>query len=302
MKNHLASIGPRSYFMDALIRYNISMRKTVRIITIVVIALFALAGFILIGGYIALRLGITKTSGKIDLQQTTFLPKDASAPAPYKTFPLAHTPEWIAFRIAVTKDKAILARVEKETGIEQRLLVAILVPEQMRLYHSNRPLFKEVFEPLKVLGSQSQFSWGIYGIKDETARAVERQLTDKNSIFFPGSQYAHLLDFNTQSPDQERFARIVNEHNHYYAYLYTALFLDEVQSQWAQSGFSINNRPDILATLWNLGFEKSRPNASPQSGGSTMEIGDSTLSFGALANDFYKSDELVEIFPLAAKK
>jgi hypothetical protein len=59
---------------------------------------------------------------------------------------------------------------------------------------------------------------------------------------------------------------------------------------------------DILATLWNLGFEKSAPNANPQSGGSTMEIGDHSWSFGALANEFYQSDELVEIFPIAVKK
>jgi hypothetical protein len=120
------------------------MQKPLRQAVIVAIIFFALAGFILIGGYTAMRLGITKTSGKIDSQQTAFLPISEVAQSQYTTFPLAHTPEWIAFRLAVAKDKDIILRVAKETGIEQRLLVAILVPEQMRLYHSNLQLFKEV--------------------------------------------------------------------------------------------------------------------------------------------------------------
>lgn len=265
----------------------------------ILIVIFALIGFFLMFGYIAVSTGLTNTSGIIDVQTKNFLQISTSTKklAKYEEFPLAHTPEWIAFRQAVTKDKDIVEKVSKETGISSRLLVAMLVPEQMRLFHSNRAIFKQVFEPLKVLGSQSQFSWGIFGIKDETARAIEKNLTDKNSPFYLGASSEHLLDFKTLDTDQERFQRIIDEHNHTYSYLYTAIYLAQIKSQWKKAGFPIDNQPEILATLFNLGFEKSIPNANPKSGGAPIEINGTTYSFGALAESFYNSDEMIEIFP-----
>lgn len=258
-----------------------------------IIISFAVAGFFLVAGYVAVRTGLTNTSGLIDKQSQFFL----SDKKEYTQFPLAHTPEWIAFRQAVAKDKAIIDQVSKETGVPARILVAILVPEQMRLFHSNRPIFKQIFEPLKILGSQSQFSWGIFGVKDETARAVEKHLQDTASPFYLGSQFEHALDFKTNTPDQERFSRIIDEHNHAYGYRYPALYIAQINEQWRKAGFPIENRPEILATLWNLGFEKSHPNADPKSGGAPIEINGTTYSFGALAGAFYYSDEMIEIFP-----
>lgn len=259
----------------------------------VLVLIFAIIGFLLVGGYVAVRAGFTNIDNAIDQQSRLFLSK----PKEYTRFPLAHTPEWIAFRQAVAKDKMMIEQVSKETGISSRILIALLVPEQMRLFHSNRPIFKQIFEPLKILGSQSQFSWGIFGIKDETARAVEDHLRDINSPFYLGKQFEDALDFKTDAPDQERFARIIDEHDHTYGYYYVALYLAQMNKQWEDAGFPIANRPEILATLWNLGFEKSRPNADPQSGGSSIEIVGTTYSFGTLAGLFYYSDEMVEIFP-----
>ncbi len=260
------------------------------------IIIFAIIGFFFVFGYTAVRLKLTNTSGIIDEQSKNFLqiPKRDKE---YTVFPLAHSPEWIAFRIAVFKDKDIIEKVSKETGVPARILVALLVPEQMRLFNSDRALFKQVFDPLKILGSQSQFSWGIFGIKDDTAREIEKNLTDKNSPFYIGVKYEHLLDFKTNDVDQERFQRIIDEHNHIYSYLYTALYIAQINKQWATAGISINNRPEILATLFNLGFEKSIPNKNPKSGGASIDINGTTWSFGALAGAFYYSDEMIEIFP-----
>lgn len=265
----------------------------------ILIVIFAIIGFFLVSGYIAVSTGLTNTTGIIDEQTKNFLQISTSTEklAKYEEFPLAHTPEWIAFRQAVTKDKDIVEKVSKETNISPRLLIAMLVPEQMRLFHSNRAIFKQVFEPLKVLGSQSQFSWGIFGIKDETARAIEKNLLNKNSSFYLGASSEHLLDFKTSDIDQERFQRIIDEHNHSYSYLYTAIYLAEIKSQWKKAGFPIDNRPSILATLFNLGFEKSLPNANPKSGGAEIDISGTKYSFGALAENFYNSDEMIEIFP-----
>lgn len=259
----------------------------------IVIAIFALIGLVLVGGYVAVRTGFTNTLGIVDQQNKSFL----AGRIAYTQFPLAHTPEWIAFRQAVAKDRTLIEQISKETGVLPRTLITILVPEQMRLFHSDRPIFKKIFEPLKILGSQSQFSWGIFGIKDETARAVEEHLSDKNSPFYLGTSFEHALDFKTDTHDQERFSRIIDEHDHTYGYRYAALYVAQINAQWEKAGFPIADRPEILATLWNLGFEKSKPNAEPKSGGAPIEINGTTYSFGALANAFYYSDEMIEIFP-----
>ena len=255
---------------------------------------FACVGLVLVGGYIAVRYGFTNTHGIIDTQNKTFVEPPHGT---YTTFVLAHTPEWIAFRMAIAKDTEMIRRIERETGIPARTLISPIVPEQMRLFHTERPVFKQFFEPLKILGSQSQFSWGIAGIKDETAREVERRLKDATSPSYLGAQYEHILDFKTEDPNQERFDRITDERNHYYAYLYTALYLKEIEAEWTHAGFDISKRPEILATLYNLGFSKSNPKANPEIGGAQIDINGTSYSFGSLAGMFYVSDELVELFP-----
>lgn len=272
------------------------MTRPLHKISKILVLVFASIGFLLVSAYVAMRLKLTNTPGIIDEQSKDFIKNDNKS-IKYEIFPLSHTPEWIAFRIAVAKDKPIIDNVSKETGIPARILVSLLVPEQMRLFNSNRALFKKIFEPLKILGSQSQFSWGIFGIKDETARAIESHLKDKSSQFYLGKDFEHILDFKTTDADQERFQRIIDENDHTYSYLYSALYIAQIEKQWRDSGFSLNNRPDILATLFNLGFDKSKPSANPSSGGAKIEFNNLSWSFGELSSLFYYSDEMIELFP-----
>jgi len=260
--------------------------------------IFAFIGFFLVAGYVAVRYGFTNTQGIIDVQSKTFLSKKISDDE-YTIFPLAHTKEWIAFRLAVAKDKQLIDAISKETGVPSRLLVSVLVPEQMRLFYTDRPVFKQFFEPLKILGSQTQFSWGIFGIKEETALEVESHLHNTRSPYYLGKAYENKLVFNDMSTgtSSERFTRITDQRNHRYAYLYAALYLAQIQKQWKDAGYSITNRPDIFATLWNLGFSKSKPNSNPKSGGAEIDINGEKYSFGSLASEFYYSDELIELFP-----
>lgn len=277
--------------------YTRPMHKHMRLFFTGVVILFAIIGFFLVAGYVAMHLKLTNTEGVMDSESKNFVKYTKPEENTYVSFPLAHTPEWNAFKQAVAKDKTMIEKIAKETGISGRLLITILVPEQMRLFHSDRALFKRAFEPLKILGSQSQFSWGIFGVKDDTARAIELHLKDTKSPFYPGKTFEHVLDFKTEDTEQERFQRIIDEHNHTYSYLYTAMYLTQIKNQWKSAGFPIDDKPEILATLWNLGFEKSKPNADPQSGGAALEINGTTYSFGAVARAFYYSDEMIELFP-----
>ncbi len=132
------------------------------------------------------------------------------------------------------------------------------------------------------------------GIKRDTAVEVENNLKDPSLPRYPGAQFEHSLDFTTET---ERFNRIIDQHNHYYSYLYGALFVKEIEAEWAKAGFPIDNRPEILATIYNLGFSHSSPKADPQVGGAIIPIGGKNYSFGGMAYDFYYSGELTGEFP-----
>lgn len=254
---------------------------------------FAIIGFFLVAGYFAIQFGFTNENGVIDKQQDNFLSAqifDSDAPD------WAKSEEWETLKKAIIRDTAVIYEVAKDADINSRLIVAQLVPEQLRLFHDNRELFKKIFSPLQILGNQNQFSWGIVGIKRETAIEIEQHLKDKASFYYLGKQYEHILDFKTNNPGQERFSRITDEKNHYYPYLYTALYLKQIIKQWGTAGYNISDKPDILSTLYNIGFSHSLPNANPSSGGAEITINGKIYSFGSLANEFYLSDELTDHF------
>ena len=85
---------------------------------------------------------------------------------------------------------------------------------------------------------------------------------------------------------------------HFYSYLYTALCIRELHTQWKNKGFPIDKRPEILATLYNLGFQKSKPKAKPEVGGAEFVVGKQNYTFGGLCFEFYFSGELEKEFPI----
>lgn len=213
--------------------------------------------------------------------------------------------EWKTFKEAVSKDKKLIDSVAKQTGVEGRLIVSCLVGEQIRLFNSSREAYKKWIGPLKVLSVESQFSFGVTGIKELTAKNIEQHLKDPSSIYYLGSKYEGLLDFqgqDTATINKERIDRLTDFHNHYYSYMYAALFLKQVKMQWEREGFPIDKRPEILATLFNVGYPQSKPKSNPRVGGSTIKIYEKPYSFGAIAYQFYYSGELFDLFPFEKKK
>lgn len=249
---------------------------------------FAIIGAGLILAFVLSKSGVTNKAGVVDKQNDYF--SVSRKIAENKVYDWLNTPEYLSLKESMKKETAVLSRVEKETGIKPRLLASILFVEQMRLYNSDRELFKKVFEPLKILGVQSQFSWGVLGLKQETLIQIEsnEKIAGGNLLAFASS---------TENIDSERFLRVTDEHNHYYTYLYAALFIKQIEKQWQMAGFPIADRPEILATIYNIGFTHSIPKTNPQAGGAEIEIAGQKYSFGRLAYEFYYSNELLDIYP-----
>lgn len=212
------------------------------------------------------------------------------------------SPEWQTLREALVKDKDTIIQASKDTGVPPRLIVSTVIAEQLRFFTANRESYKRYFEPLKLLGNGTKFSYGVAGVKTETAAAIEANLKNPQSPFYLGNVYESLLDYAPGvDTDAERLNRLTDPKNHYYSYVYTAVFLKEIMNQWQQAGYPISDRPEVLATLFNLGFAKSVPKANPEVGGSTITVIDRDYTFGGLSYEFYYSGELADIFPLGVE-
>ena len=206
-------------------------------------------------------------------------------------------PAWPALKEAILRDSALINEAGRLTGVEPRMIVGCLIGEQIRLFNSKREMFKKYLGPVKVLSVQSQFSYGVNGIKDFTAEAVEQHLQDPSSEFYMGKAYEHLLDFETDDHATERYNRLVDYRNHLYSYIYTGCILHQTMLQWRRAGYDISDRPDVLFTLFNVGFSQSVPKPDPVPGGSHIEVGDRMYTFGGIGFDFYYSGELADAFP-----
>lgn len=213
-------------------------------------------------------------------------------------FEWAETSPWATLKSAFPKDLETITRVSLETEVPARIIVAAAVPEQLRFFSSNRESFKRYFEPLKILGTMSQFSLGVTGIKPDTAVRIEQYANDPSSVYYTGQDTAQLILYESQeNHDSVLFDRLTNPDDHYYQYLYTAIYIKQITQAWRIAGFPIDDNPGVLVTLFNLGFDKSNPHAVPETGGAPVTIEGNTYTFGQLGEEFYYSGELVDLFP-----
>jgi len=273
---------------------------------LVVGGIFALIGIAFTAVFIAMQFGLLNVRGSISGRNAFFTGTTTTATA-VPNIPCIdtskqvcdwnQTPEWTVVHDGLQKDASIIDKVSGETGVSSRLIATVVVPEQIRFFTSEREVFKRYFEPLKVLGSLSQFSLGVSGIKQETANQIEAYAIASSSPFYPGDGMAALIAYQPgQDHDSTLYNRLTDDKNHYYSYLYTALFIKEIESQWKSAGFPIDGKPEVVGTLFNIGFQASSPKANPQTAGAAITTGGTTYTFGELGADFYNSLELRDVF------
>lgn len=284
-------------------------RKILKRTGFTVLCIFALIGMAFTGVFVAMQYGLLNVRGSIDERNSFFgaVPKvirqsscvsqntDGSVAG---TCPWNQSQEWLVVREGLKKDQLVIDKAAAETGVSSRMIAAAVAPEQLRFFTSDRETFKKYFEPLKVLGTLSKFSLGVSGIKQTTAVKIERNTVDTGSPFYPGVGYDSLITYPAgSSHSQTQYKRLTDSKDHYYAYLYTALYIKEIEAQWQKEGYDISQRPDILVTLFNIGFDQSKPKDTPKIGGAPITVGQKTYSFGDIGSLFYQSDELASEFP-----
>jgi len=207
-----------------------------------------------------------------------------------------NSPQWTIVKYGLLKDASKINEAAAVTGVSPMMIVACVVPEQLRLFTSEREEFETYFQPLKILGSMTQFSLGVAGVKQQTADQIETYASDPNSPFYPGPGFSSLFAYPAGvSHSSLQFDRLTSN-DHYYDYLYVGLFIKEIEAQWLRSGYDINQRPDIITTLYNIGFIHSVPKPDPEAGGSTITVNNQAYSFGELGTLVYNSGLLASTF------
>jgi hypothetical protein len=138
-------------------------------------------------------------------------------------------------------------------------------------------------------------------IKENTAIQIENNLKDTTSQYYLGANMEHSLDYadGSGNEDKERYDRLT-ENTHYYSYLYGAIYLKQIITQWKNADYDIQYRPEIMGTLFNVGFPQSKPNSNPKVG-SSIDVDGTKYTFGSLAYEFYYSGELADAFPYVTK-
>lgn len=226
-------------------------------------------------------------------------------------YPWAHSQAWKDFCKAVANDKKAIDSVARMTGVEPRLLVMCLVGEQVRMFNSGREKFKQYVVPFSRLILPTNRGYGVTGILQNTALRIEKTLFDTKSPFYAGDYFQSCINVNDSFPElvndtieshkYKTIQRLIKGGDHYYSYLYTAFLIRQYQAHWEKAGFTLAYRPEIIGTLFNLGYQKSKPSAHPKVGGSNFQVANRTYTFGGLCYEFYYSGELQNLFPLTSK-
>ncbi len=297
-------------------------RSALRITSYILLCLFAVVGITFTGVFVGMQYHIFNVEGSSISRDSFFktLPKVTVHAASVSHTPTAvscveqlsngaqvpvciwnKSPEYAVIRDGLYKDRNVINLVAQQTGVSSRMIAATVVPEQLRWFTTDREDFKKIFEPLKILGVAANMTYGIGGFHYQTAQRVEQYTKDTNSPFYAGPGMAQLVAYpSVQNPrDTNLLARLSDSTDHYYSYLYVALFIKEITNQWESAGYDISNRPDVIITLYNIGFDRSIPKPNPQIGGATINVDGTNYTYGELGVDFYYSDELTQVFPMA---
>ncbi len=285
-------------------------KKVLKKIFQYIVYLFALIGFVFFFVYFAIQFGWLNVRGSASQRNSYFntvksvtdiksISKEKYLCAPADTCAWASSDEWALMKEVFARDQEIIKRAAFDAGVEPRILLGGVIGEQFRFFGNRRESFKQYFEPLKILASLSNTSYGIAGLKPKTLMQIEEHMKNPKSVYYLGPDMENLFTYQDGDDiEAVRFNRITDVSNPYFSYLYVGLFMKQIQVQWANAGYDITHSPEVLGTLYNLGFYYSVPKANPQSGGSIVMVNGTEYSFGDLSYEFYYSGELLDVFPL----
>ena len=142
-------------------------------------------------------------------------------------------------------------------GIHPRLVAGVIFVEQvMNVSWVDRAL------DVTFANYGFNTSVGIGQVKVETAEWIESVLKDSTSMYFLGQSFSKVF------PSESKQDMINRLGDPKWNTMYVAANIAIILKRWAEAGFAIANRSDIVGTLYSTGiqeggFEKKKPHGNP---------------------------------------
>lgn len=186
------------------------------------------------------------------------------------------TPEfaYLIDRFVIDKDSFYRNNLDSVSSIfwiSKNLIRSAILSEQVRGFFTYRWYVKDIIKSNKLLMVMSQFSYGIWWIKESTAVEIEKFISDSYPEIY--KQYFWSWD--------SRIGRLTKSDFHQILYVGWLLrsILDKRQKGW----FDISNQYWIVITLYNYWNPLDKvPHANPMIWGAVLNIDNKEYSFGAL--------------------
>ena len=162
--------------------------------------------------------------------------------------------------LRLNEQSANIEYASKTFDINPDFLKSIIYIERIKNYNWQDEYFDDY---LAIKGKNS--SIGFCQVKMKTAYWIECQLVDSTSEFYSGKKYGNILPVSQSS--QEIIDKLMDDKTNL---IYASAYMRIIQSYWESKGFPINDRVDIIATIFSYGvFSRStgeplKPNADPK--------------------------------------
>jgi len=174
----------------------------------------------------------------------------------------------------IVERKSMVLSASKLFDVNPKYLAAIIYTERTNNYDWTDEAFDEV---IARVGQNS--SIGFSQVKIKTAYFIEKQLSDSTSKFYCGKKYERILEVSI-SP----FKLIEKLKSDSLNILYAAGYLRLIQTFWSESGYSIDDKPEIIGSLYQLGLFHSdgnvrKPHFYPRSNEFGEKVKDSVTLF-----------------------
>lgn len=163
--------------------------------------------------------------------------------------------------------------------LDPDLIRAAIMSEQVRWFFTYKGAAEKVLGDSFGIMSMGQGSYGIGGIKVEAAQRAEQRLSQQYPAIF-------REQFGTLSSPATIQERLESHTDYWQQVLYAGIILKKISLTRARAGYTIDDQPGVILTLYNIGDDKT-PRTNPQVGGAEIELAGQTYSFGELGMKLY---------------
>lgn len=184
--------------------------------------------------------------------------------------------------LKIIERKELILSASEKFDVNPVYLSAIIYTERTRNYDWTDEAFDEA---IARVGQNS--SLGFSQVKMKTAYFIERQLSDSTSKFYCGTKYENILEVS-KTP----FQLIEKLKNDSLNILYASAYLRVIQSFWSKSGYSIDEKPEIIGSLYQLGLfhpngKVREPHFYPKANKFGQKVKESIELFSDFKNENY---------------